>query len=218
MADDSKKIKIRGGTLAELRTIQLDNREMGLTTDTKEAFFGAGSTNNNISDKSRIYMPVDWSDKSSGVNFFKKLSGTGTLTYDASESAMGKGSFAISAGGGTWEIERFYPVAPLFGIGGHCCIKGSGLFNVGINCYDANFNLLSMTAAQKNFVVNAVVGTGAFVAFKNYLIDEGVGVRNLPVGTRFIKPQITVTSNAGTVKFDAFIVHPSTFSILSLYA
>jgi hypothetical protein len=215
---DQKKIKIRGGTLAELRTIQLDNREMGLTTDTKEAFFGGGTVNNNLTDKARVYMPVDWSDKASGVNFFKKISGGGTLSYDATDSAMGKGCFAVTAGGGVWEVERAYPVAPLFGIGGHCCIKGSGLFNIGVNCYDANMNLLSMTAAQKNFVVNGVVGTGAFTATKNYLIDEGVGVRNFPVGTRFIKPQITISSNAGTVKFDAFIIYPSNFSILSLYA
>jgi hypothetical protein len=215
---DAKKIKIRGGTLAELRTIQLDNREMGVTTDTKEAFFGSGSQNNNISDKSKVYMPVDYNDKASGVGFWTKLSGTGTLSYDSTQSAMGKGCFSISAGGGTWLIERFYPVAPLFGVGGHVIIKGSGLFLVGLKFYDANHNEIIGTAAQTNFIVNGIVGSGSFAGYKAYLIDEGSGAKNFPVGTRFIKPFITVTSNAGAVQFDAFVVYPSNFSILSLYA
>ncbi len=216
---DAKKIKIRGGTLAELRTIQLDTREMGVTTDTKEAFVGVGGvSNNNLTDKSRVYMPVDYSDKESGLNFFKKVSGTGTLSYDSTLSAMGKGCFSVSAGGGVWMIERFYPVAPLFGVGGHVCIRGSGLFAVGLKFYDANFVEIIGTTAQTNFIVNNVVGTGSFVAHKNYLIDEGAGVKNFPVNTRFIKPFISVSSNAVAVKFDAFIVYPSNFSILSLYA
>lgn len=215
---DGKKIKIRGGLLSELRSITLDIRETGVTTDTKEFFVGSTDGNKNLVDRSQIYMPVNYSDKESGVNFFKNTSGLAVISYDPSESAMGKGCFSVPVNGGTFELERFYPVSPLFGIGGHIAIKGIGLFEVGVDFYDADFNPIPATSAQQNFLVDSVVGGTSFGAYKNYLIDEGVGDNNFPVGTRFIKPRVTVTSNATPVKFDSFIIYPSSFSILSLYA
>lgn len=212
---DTRKIKIRGGTLEQLKTISLSEREFGITNDTKEPFVGTASGNRNLVDKSRIYVPVDYSDKAGGMAYFTKISGSGNLTYDSSESAMGKGTFAVSVGGGVWQIERFYPVAPLFGIGGHVCIKGPGTFSIGADFYDKDKVLLSSTTAQKNFLVNSIVGGGSFAAYKNYLISEGTGVNNFPVGARFIKPRITVSGNAIAVKVDAFIIYPGTFSILT---
>ncbi len=201
------KIKIRRGPISDLKNIQLDDGEMGVTSDTRELYFGMSGGLNPIDKMRKQLVPVDYNNKAQGLGFFKRTSGTGTLSYDPTESSMGSGCFSIT-GNGTWSIDSLYAISPLFGIGGNVVIKGTAAFNIGCQFFDINKTLIgSVTTAQQNFLANNIVGGPAFSLRENYLKSEGVGVNNLPMGARHAKPFITISGNSGTIKFDHFDIY-----------
>lgn len=200
------KIKIRRGPLSDLKTIQLDDGELGVTTDTKELYVGVSGINNSVSKLRKELVPIDYNNKQNGVGFFKRISGTGTLSYDSSESAMGAGCFSIT-GNGTWVIDDFGAIAPLYGIGGQIVAKGVANYVVGCEFYDASGNLLAGTNVQNNFIMDNIIGTSVFELHENYVKTEGSGINTMPVGARFARPFITISGNSGVVKFDHFDVY-----------
>lgn len=211
---DTFKIKLRRGILTLLPGL-LDAGEPGFTTDTGEIFVGNGVKNHNITDKARVFVPIDWSDKQAGLPFIEKVSGAGIVSYNSTESAMGKGCYSAS-GDGSWQIKRMYPVSPLIGIGGHVVLKGSMLASVGCKFYDQDGTELAATAAQAGFIANGQpVGT-SFTMYKGWLQGEGAGATQFPTGTRFIRPYFTLSS-VTSARVDAFIVYPMSFAMTSLY-
>lgn len=213
----TKKIRLRGGLLANLNTITLDEREVGITTDTFEIFMGKGGSNINLTEKNRVYMPFNYGDKASGVPFFTRVTGSGTVAYEDANSAMGRGCFRFT-NDASYLINRFFPVAPNFGIGGHVAYNGICQFQIGVEFYDANYTLLSATTAQRNFLVNSVTGSSSYAYANGILIGEGTAAGQMPVGTRFIKPRVQVVSNALGARIDAFIIYPNSFALRALYA
>jgi len=220
------KIKLRRGTLEELRTISLDVGETGLTLDTKELFYGTDQGNINPVDRGHVLMPTNWADKTSIDKFWIRSSGgPDDPVYSSTDSAIGKGSLLFPTGtNGVWLLERFYAVSPLIGIGGYFCIKGQGSFSIGVNFYDSNFNLLAAPggSAQSNFMGTFSGTASNWTMYKGYLIGEGgtwnsITNRSMPTGTRFIKPRITLTSN-NNARVDAFTLFPSSpFSMIAAY-
>lgn len=213
----TKKIKLRGGLLANLNTITLDEREVGVTTDTFEIYIGKGGNNVNLTEKNRVYTPFNYGDKASGVPHFTRLSGSGTVAYEDANSVMGRGCYRFT-NDASYLINRFYPVAPNFGIGGHVAYNGLCVFQIGVEFYDANYTLLSATAAQRNFLVNSITGTSSYAFANAILVGEGTAANQMPVGTRFIKPRIQIASNATGARVDAFIIYPNSFALRALYA
>ena len=234
------KIKLRRGTLGELKglaagtsPVDLDIGEVGVTLDTKELFVGTNEGNINLTDRSQIFMPTDFSDKTHSNNFWVRTSGPGPdePTFDVSDSAIGRGCLLFPTGtSGVWNTERYYPVSPLVGIGGHFCIKGIGNFKIGVDFYNANKGLLSVPGGddQRYFMTNTAgqnifSGTLAnWTLFKGYLQGDGgtwnaTTNRCMPAGTRFIRPRIEIVSN-GNAKIDGFIIYPSSpFAMIATY-
>ncbi len=220
------KIKLRRGTLEELGSITLEIGEAGLTLDTKEIFYGTNEGNSNPVDRGNVLMPTNWSDKTSVDKFWARESGgPSDPVYDPTDSQIGKGSLLFPTGtSGVWLLERFYPVSPLVGIGGYFCIKGQGTFDIGVNFYDSNFNLLAAPGgtAQSNFMGTFSGTASNWTMYKGYLQGEGgvwdaITNRSMPTNTRFIKPRITIISN-DNARVDAFSLFPSSpFSMIASY-
>lgn len=208
----STKIKIRRGPVADLKTIQLDDGELGITTDTKELYVGVAGINNPISILRKTIIPIDWNNKANALGYFKKISGTGTIGYDPNNSVMGVGSFTVT-GNGTWVIESplspydYFAVCPTFGIGGRIAVSGVASFAVGCEFYDNAGGYLPPTVSSQNwFIINAV-GTGPFVMHEGYVKGESTIANTMPVNTRLARPIISVSGNLGTVKFDFFDIY-----------
>jgi len=228
------KIKLRRGSLSELKglaagttPVNLDIGEVGVTLDTKELFLGTAEGNINMVDRSQVFMPTDFSDKTHSDKFWVRSSGPGPdPVYLATDSAIGKGCLQFPSGSnGVWYTDRYYPVSPLVGIGGHFMIKGQGTFNIGVDFYDQDKNLLSAPGGspQRNFMSGTVSGTFSdWTMYRGYLQGEG-GTWNvstnrcMPAGTRFIRPRIEIISN-NNAKIDGFIIYPSSpFALISTY-
>lgn len=206
------KIKIRRGPIADLDQIQLDDGEMGVTTDTKELYIGIGGVNNPVSVPKGGIIPVDWNNKYNALSCFKRIAGTGTIGYDATESMVGVGCFTIT-GNGTWVVEppvstyNSFAISSYFGLGGRIAVKGVATFEVGCTFYNGSGVYLAPTvAAQNSFVINGV-GTSTFTMHENYVKNEGIVANTMPVGSKLAKPYITISNSLGTVKFDYFNIY-----------
>lgn len=216
-----KRIKLRGGPLADLNSITLSDREVGITTDTEEMFYGFNSSNVNLLEKNHVYTPINYLRKQSAIPFFTRISGTGTVAYDATASAIGTGCFLFT-GNGDYLLDRFYAVSPLFGIGGHAAFARASTNNltisVGVKFYNSSFVEIVATAAQNQFIVNNITTTGTtFLGSSNHLIGEGTGSNQMPVGTRYIKPFIKISSNTTGGRIDALQIYPNSFALRALY-
>lgn len=209
----STKIKIRRGPVADLKTIQLDDGELGITTDTKELYVGVSGSNTYVSPLRKTLVPIDYNNKSSALGFFRRISGTGTMSYDPSESMMGVGCFTIT-GNGSWVIEsplasnyNKFAVSPYFGIGGRIGVKGVAQFDVGCEFYNNAGGAIGAATIQQSFIASGVVGTGAFTMHEGYVKGESTVVNTMPVNARLIRPFIVISGNLGTVKFDFFDIY-----------
>lgn len=213
-----QKIKLRRGD--KVNVPSLDQGEPAVTLDTKELVLGSPSGNFNVMNRNHVFMPINYADKSSGFNHFIKTSGTGTLIYDpAAPSAMGTGAYRIT-GNGTWVLQEIYAVCPLSGIGGHVAVQsasGSAVVSAGTIFYEDDKTTVIGTVAQQSFISNAVATTGSYVLSKAVIHNEGAGNDQLPVGARWLKPQITVASNTGDVLLDCWMVFPLNFALIALY-
>jgi len=132
---------------------------------------------------------------------------------------MGTGAYRIT-GNGTWVLQEIYAVCPLSGIGGHVAIQsasGSAVVSSGVLFFEDDKTTGVGSAAQENFIRNAVATTGSYALSKAIINGEGGGTDQLPVGARWLKPQITVASNTGDVLLDCWMVFPLNFALVALY-
>lgn len=198
------KIKLRRGTLSSLNAIQLDNGEVGVTTDTKEMYVGMNGSNYNMSKNRNTIVPINRNEKEGSVGHFTRVSGTGTLSYDSTESVSGTGCFKIS-GNGTWVINSLHSISSGSGLSGRIVLKGIANISVGCRFYDSAKNLITPSiVAQSAFVMNNITGTSNFVPYKGNTKFEGTVANTMPSGSRFAQAYITISGNSGTVKFDEF--------------
>lgn len=200
------KIKLRRGLLADLQNIQLDDGELGVTTDTKELYVGVGGVNNNLFVPRETIVPINYNNKASGVGLFSRISGTGTLSYDPSESTTGVGCFAIT-GNGTWVINNLYAASPSTGLGGKIIVKGTATFNVGCQFYTSSGTYITPTLPVQNSFIMSGNSIASFIIHEGNTKYEGTVANTMPAGTKLAQPFITITGNAGTVKFDEFDIY-----------
>ena len=183
-----------------------------LTTNANNYFGG----DNTIGYHNGFYF-VDPADKQGSLYKFTRTSGAGSLVFeDTTDSAMGRGRFAIT-GTGTWLVDEFLAVQSGLGIGGQASYKGSaagGQFSFGAWCYDSAFTSLGHNGG---YIANNVAATTNWQLAYNFQKDEGVALANLRVGTKFVKPFIQVTSNPGTIYLDGFNIIPMNYSSIGLY-
>jgi len=167
-----------------------------------------------------VFCPINYAQKSSGISFFEIISGTGTVTYNASApSRMGTGAFEFT-GTGVWVLNTVYAVNPDVGIGGFAnyASTASATISLGYRGFDSNQAEITHNAVQNNFLANAVVYNSTTYAYvQNISTKEGSTAGTIPTNTRWLQPRIEISANAGTVRLDSFIIYPNKFATLTLY-
>jgi hypothetical protein len=167
-----------------------------------------------------VFCPINYAQKSSGLAFFQLISGTGTVTYNASApSKMGTGAFEFT-GTGVWVLNTVYAVNPDVGIGGFAnyASTASATISLGYRGFDSTQTEISHNAVQNNFLANGVVYNSTTYAYvQNISTKEGSTAGTLPTNTRWLQPRIEISANAGTVMLDSFIIYPNKFATLTLY-
>jgi len=163
----------------------------------------------------RLYL-IDPTDKENESDKWKRTTGSGTLSYQASSDTMiGYGRFAIS-GTGAFAFEDLMPVMPQAGIGAYIGMKdtSSSTVYVGIACYNSSKAYLG----DKWFLVSTTGLNSSWGYYQNVCVQEGGGATNFLSGTRYIKAKVYVSANGGTVYFDGFNIFPMNFSTITLYS
>ncbi len=168
------------------------------------------------------FFMLDPSDIGYSLSRWVLKSGTGVMTYEtSSDNGMGYGRFAFD-GNCVYEYIDFIPVMPYTGIGGYGRYKkalGTANIYLGANCYDANKNNLS---SSKAFIANNASVTTSWALSQGRAKTEGAAVDNLAVGTRFVRPYISITNYTGTatdkVYLSGYNIYTSNFSTVADYA
>lgn len=151
------------------------------------------------------YLTIQHSQKNTYLYKWIRVSGTGTLSYsDTDQCKMGRGVWTIT-GNGTWILADYIPAFVEAEMAGYVAFYGTSgntaLFTAGHYGYDANYALLSDNGG---FIINNQAVTTSWQFFKEFCVGVGVTRDTFSSGTTFIRPRISVTSNTGTVYFDAF--------------
>jgi len=167
-----------------------------------------------------VFCPINYAQKNAGLSFFQLISGTGTVTYNASApSRMGTGAFEFT-GTGVWVLNTVYAVNPDVGIGGFAnyASTASATISLGYRGFDSAQTAIAHNAVQNNFLANAVVYNNTTYAYvQNISTKEGSTAGTIPTNTRWLQPRIEISANAGTVRLDSFIIYPNKFATLTLY-
>ena len=80
--------------------------------------------------------------------------------------------------------------------------------------YDANYYLLSDNGG---FLTNNQAVTTSWQYFNNFCVGSGSTVNTFASGTTFLRPRITISSNTGTVYFDAFSIFIANAATIAQY-
>jgi hypothetical protein len=185
--------------------------------------------------------PINWANKQASLNFWRRVSGSGTLSFDSSSTtAMGFGTYSIT-GTGIWEAtidtinvsdgslsnvhaRSHFPASPTQGIGGIAQVRvngGTGTIRIGCRFYDKDLNYITPAANQEYWLLNSTTFTATTFAngyFQNLCRDEGSSVSQFPANARFVRAVIAVDVNPGTVWFDNFSLFSLNFARYSLFA
>jgi len=170
-----------------------------------------------------VLKPVEWSDKAGVMKRIKKVSGTGTMTYeDISDSFVGRGRYKI-VGTGKWVIDAYIPIATYLGVGGSVALKANssgGNISVGLDCYSAVIDGSNYTYLGTNggFLHSGAV-TSAWSFKYNYArLEAASGISTVKTGTKFVKLYVYVASSTGTTYVDALDAAPMGYAAFALYA
>jgi hypothetical protein len=163
-----------------------------------------------IGSQALSFTPLDYANKGDAVSLFTLVSGSGSVVYNASgASVIGNGSFDFT-GNGTWIINSLFPVSVASGVAGICSYKissGNGVLSVGYQSYTNAQAAIAIVPSQNYFLLNALtISNTSYIQASGQVRAEGVGNNNLPTGTRFISPIISITSNPSTISIDGFVL------------
>lgn len=142
--------------------------------------------------------------------FIKRLSFSGSLQPSgAVASASGSGVVEV-IGTGEVVLDELFPVNIFLGIGGFCVAQTSGTSQIsfGVKCYDEGQAEIGTSYFQA--LVNLPNGSWGFQ--KGVKKEEGVDARNLPVGTRFVKPVMLIVSTDAPIYLDSMGIFPLNFA------
>lgn len=160
---------------------------------------------------------VDYTNKPSLLDKWKKISGAGTLSFNSGGDSRygGPGNWQIS-GVGAWVFEDYMPVSPSVGVGGYIHMNSTDTDNisVGFEAYNENLALIG----ERNFVVSNINVPTSWSYYQDIAVLEGSGTKQFPPGTRFIRLIVRSNSNSGLVFFDGVQIHPMNFATISLYS
>ena len=160
------------------------------------------------------------------IEFFlarwQRISGTGSLTYDASPSSNGMGRGALRvAGTGVWRFKDYIPVMPEAGIGGMAYSRtdtGTSTFSLGFEGFDKDYN---PTNINRYFLDYNTSATTLLNYRQEICIGESADTsqdrQDFYLGTRFIKPVINITSNTNYTYISALNFFTSNFAAKSVY-
>lgn len=213
-----QRILLRRGALANIPT--LSEGEPGFTTDTQELFVGSSSGNHRVLSPvyNLMYTPFDYSDKASSLLYWERVSGTGTMSYESSDSVIGTGCWQVS-GTGVWAVNFSIPCNPTLGMGGVAYVRqatGTGTFSLGYRTYNSSGTEIVFSTAN-NFLANAVASAASWTQYRSHEIGEGTGANQIPSGTRFVRARFDVSANTGTIRLDHLLIMPLGFAGYSLY-
>lgn len=183
-----------------------------------------------VTDNPFLLTPINYANKQAFLSFWKRVSGSGTMSFDASSStAMGYGSYSIT-GTGVWEaiidtvnvsdnslssthVRSHYPVSPTQGIGGTIQARvssGTATVRCGCRFYDRDLNYLTPATNQEYWLLNSSSFSAASFSlgyFQAVCKNEGASINQMPSNSRFIRAVIAVDTNPGTVWFDNFTLY-----------
>lgn len=162
---------------------------------------------------------LDWSEKSIVLREFVALYGAAVALNRGKNSGWGQRGCLEITGTGGLSTNKYLPVSPNLGIGGHINIRsttGNAFVSVGVSCYNQDYNALSV---KWLIIENTKISAGTLENnfFKGIIAGAGAGIDNLPVGTRFVKPFVSVHSNTGMVEVDNFDIFSLGYSRTSLW-
>lgn len=168
----------------------------------------------------------DWSLKEEILKDLIVSSGSAIVTFNSAlESAIGQGAFSVT-GTGNIVGKKVLPVNVNVGVGGHINIRRTGTagnISVGVQCLDVSLNSLG----TRYFIASSldpgelVLITGTMESgFQKGIMVGTTGFPNLmfPVGTKFVQPILTVTSNNGTIVFDSFEIDNMTYARVATWS
>ena len=162
-----------------------------------------------IGSQATSFTQFDFANKGDAVNSFQLISGTGTVVYNAAgPSVIGAGCFQFT-GTGTWITNTLYPVSVDSGVKGtvHYAASSTATLSIGYLSYNSSMVGMSVVPAQNYFLLNSIaISNATLTQIKNTVRGEGASSSQIPTGTRFVQPTISITANAGTVSIDAFIL------------
>jgi len=160
------------------------------------------------------------------IEFFlarwQRITGTGSLTYDASPSSNGMGRGALKVSGtGLWRFKDYIPVMPEAGIGGMAYTRtgtGTSTVSLGFEGFDKDYNPTNIFRYFLNY--NTVATT--LLSYKQEVcLSEDLSTsedrQDFFTGTRFIKPVINVTTNTDFLYLSALNFFTSNFGAKAVY-
>lgn len=214
-----QKIILRRGALAN--TPSLSEGEPGFSTDSQELFVGTSSGNHRVLAPmyNLMYTPFDYSDKASSLFLWERVSGTGTMSYESSDSVIGTGCWQVS-GTGVWATNFSIPCNPTLGMGGLAYVKqatGAATISIGYRAYNSSGTEIAFSASAQNFLTNASAASASWTQYRSHEIGEGASAAQLPSGTRFVRARFEVSANTGTTRLDHFLLMPLGFAGYALY-
>lgn len=214
-----QRILLRRGALADLPS--LSEGEPGFATDSEELFVGTANGNRRVLAPvyNLMYTPFDYTDKSASLKYWERVSGTGTMSYESSDSVIGAGCWSVT-GTGVWAVNFSIPCNPTLGMGGLAYVKqasGAATISIGFRAYDSSGSEIAFNASAQNFLANAVAASASWTQYRSHELGEGAGASQLPSGTRFVRARFEVSANTGTTRLDHLLLMPLGFSAYSLY-
>ncbi len=157
---------------------------------------------------------LDWSRKDLIPSQFEQIGGLGVSLNSGASSGWGQRGCLELVNMGTLSTKKFLPVTGKLGIGGHVHIRtsaGAATIYVGVNCYDQDYSFIT----SRWFILPGVSASSSDLEtcyYNGLIAGIGAGAGDLPSGTRFVKPTITLSANSGTVQVDNFDVFSLNYS------
>jgi len=159
-----------------------------------------------------LLTPIDWAQKDAHVADWTLIAGSGTVSYDSSiDGRFGTGVFKFT-GNTTWVLNAYYPASVFMGLGGvahYATASGAGTISFGVEQYSASLSFL----ANLNFIASSVA-TSTTWAYAQAL-ETGT---NMNASTRWVRPLLTIPSNAGTTYVDGWLIWNPTFARIANFS
>lgn len=167
---------------------------------------------------SNQFYLIDPTNKPTDLLSLNRVSGNADIIFeDSFDSALGRGRYKID-GSSEWAVYKFLPVMSEAGAGGYMSFKGEvagGTFSAGFYCFDAEQQQLGNAI---NCIADGVPVTDDWSFAQGYAVKEGVDIKNLHPGTKYVQLFFKFENVNDDVYIDGINMLPMNFASISLYS